>query len=163
MTETDQAQQGAAVKRDIAYELILIDGPDKIDLGPGPHLKNVDTVWMEGLRRNSAVGRAALSANRNSKKQVLDRKITVREEIFRIVHAADLVPYNSTEYSEAAAHEALERLVRANPALEDTLQIVPAYEADPVALVGTPIQGYVNLTKVKPSKSLLNLKKMITQ
>jgi len=163
VTDTDAAQLGTVVKKDVTYELILLEEQENIILGSNPPIVSLDAQWMNALRKNNAAGRSSLSLKLKSKKQVSDMKVFIRVEPYRIVYSANLNPYDAYIYSETRAAEALLQVIRANPAMEEVLQVVPDYEADIAAMVAEPISGYENLTHKKPSTALFKLPKKIIQ
>ncbi len=135
---TDSARHGNAVGKNIFYESILIDGPDYTS---SEQSRAIDNQWMEGLRKNSSVGKSDLSTNRKASYLINDRKIRIQEEAFRIVKASDLAPYNTNFYSEESAMESLQTILANNPELEEELLVVSEYEIGDENLVSSSFGG----------------------
>jgi hypothetical protein len=129
--DATRMRTGYAAAREVQYELKLIDSQrDQRLAKPKRGLFDVDAVVFNGWSLQGAIARSELSFARKRKSALAPEEIGVAQEPFVIVHAASLTMFDAESIlgTERAARQRRDALVAANPALRDTLQIVPVFE-----------------------------------
>ena len=123
----DQLTSGAAVKRTVRYEEIIIDNNFK------EHLKRFVVFAFElftHFLRGNAVSRSTLSASFAKQKAPIDQKIAVQLPLYVVASNANNVPVSAQAQfaSQAKADDFMREQIASEPKLADTLHVIPATE-----------------------------------
>jgi hypothetical protein len=121
---------GAAVVRDIKYELKIIDK----DPPPRRMFVKISSVLLGLFSRGAAVKRSVLSKEYKSQLQPFPEKPTLKDEGYFVVDVNNNKSYKDTTgfTSEAMARDYMDRQVAANPGLKQQLQVIPQFELNTI-------------------------------
>lgn len=122
----DELRSSYLMERELEYEQVIMDSrhiPDRIGL------VKESAVRFNAFRKNGTAAKSKLGSKSKPKSENAPAKVAVQQEKFAIAHVDDLTQYGGMEAgSEAEARVMLEELLNDNPALEDSIQVVPFYE-----------------------------------
>jgi hypothetical protein len=122
---------GTAVTRSVRYELTVLD---KQYLQFRQDLFDFNGALFGHFVAGASVSRSPLSAARRTQLQPLTQKVVLPNDLFAVANLADNTPYSAASVgwsSRASAQDYLNRVVRADPTLRDTLHILGQYELAP--------------------------------
>jgi hypothetical protein len=130
--DPERMRTGYAAAREVQYELKYIDSQRDQRLGqPGtPGLFDVDVGAFNTWTLQGAIAKSELSFARRRKSKLAPDEVNVVQEPFAIVHADSLALFDAESLmgTERAALKRREALIASNPALKNTLQVVPIFE-----------------------------------
>jgi len=118
---------GRAVKRNVRYELIVIDNNYKRYV-----LKFFNFIsgalFIHFLKGN-AVAKSALSLKTKKQYQPFNEKIKVQQAGYNVAHQMDNKAFRETTFaSEAGAREFMRQQTTINPSLKESLHVIPQHE-----------------------------------
>jgi hypothetical protein len=130
--DEQRLRAGYAAAREVKYELKYIDAAraQRLAEPPAPGLFDLDSFAFNAWALKGAIAKSELSFARRKKSARAPAEVNMPQESFAIVHTADLRPFDadSVAGTEIAALRRRDALIAANPALRDSLQVVPAFE-----------------------------------
>ena len=131
--EPDTLHTAYAAAREVQYELKYIDSQRDRRLASQQGLFEIDPVLFNTWTLQGAIAKSELSFARTRKSSLAPEAVAVVQEPFAIVNTGDLRLFDETSLlgSERAALTRVNALIATNPALRGSLQVVPAFEANP--------------------------------
>lgn len=122
----DEIKSSYLMERELEYEQIVMDSRN----APEPAVLVKETALrFNAFRKNGSAAKSKLGTKSKPKSENAPPKVSVKQEKFAIANVDDLTQYGGMEAgSEAEARVMLEELLNGNPALEDSIQVVPFYE-----------------------------------
>lgn len=130
--DAERVRTGYAAAREVKYEIKYIDSARDQRLGqPGPRgLFDLDAAAFRTWAIQGATAKSELSFARRRKSARAPAEVGVVQEAFAIVNADSLtlLDADSLMSTERAALLRRDALIAANPALRDSLHVVPAFE-----------------------------------
>jgi hypothetical protein len=119
-------------KRDVEYELFYIDSQRDRRLLSVLDLIAPEVVVFNSHAVKGAIAESDLSFAKNAKSVLAPDEVAVSQESFAVVNTGNLTLFDddSMAKSEEAALYKMEKLVKDNPALEETIQVVPLFEVN---------------------------------
>lgn len=123
---SDELRSSYLLERELAYEQVIMDSrhtPDRVGLIQESSLR------FNAFRKNGTAAKSKLGTKSKPKSENAPAKVSVQQEKYAIAHIDDMSQYGGMEAgSEAEARVLLEGLLESNPALTDSIQVVPFYE-----------------------------------
>lgn len=131
--EPERLHTAYAAARKVQYELKYIDSQRDRRLAPQQGLFEIDPVAFNTWTLQGAIAKSELSFARKRKSSLAPEEVGMVQESFAIVNTGDLRLFDETSLlgSERAALTRVNALIATNPALRGSLQVVPAFEANP--------------------------------
>lgn len=128
-SNSNKAQNGKMVRKNIEYEITIIDKEPTKPFKRGRFYRPYDVLFLHFLQGGS-VSKSQLSKSYQSKLQPFDEKMTVSQEGYSVAFQANNKPYSSatTFASEMEATTFLNQQLRSNPNLKKDLHIIPNHE-----------------------------------
>jgi hypothetical protein len=119
-------------KRDVEYELFYIDSQRDRRLLSRFDLVAPDADAFDAWAVNGAIADSDLSFAKNAKSALAPGEVAVGQENFAVVNTGNLNLFDddSMAKSEEAALVKMEKLLQYNPALEESIQVVPLFEVN---------------------------------
>ncbi len=124
-----KAQNGKMVRKNVAYEITIIDKEPKKPLKKGLFYLPHDILFTHFINGGS-VSKSVLSKNYQTKLKPFTEKMSVSQEGFSVAFQANNKAFDTaaTFASEMEANTFLNQQVRANPNLKKDLHIIPNHE-----------------------------------
>jgi hypothetical protein len=130
--DATRMRTGYAAAREVRYELKYIDSArdQRLAKPPTSGLFDLDVHAFNAWALNGAIAKSELSFANRRKSARAPEGVNVVQEPFAVVHASDLTPFDADSVSgtEIAALRRRDALIAKNPALRDSLQVVPLFE-----------------------------------
>ena len=152
--EESRMRTGYAAAREVKYELKFIDSERDQRLGqpaqPGePGLFDVDVGAFNVWTLQGAISKSDLSFARRRKSTLAPAEVNVVQEPFAIVHADSLALFDAESVmgTERAALKRRDALIASNPALRNTLQVVPVFEMSRITMASRTPTDYEQLVQ----------------
>jgi hypothetical protein len=125
----NKAQNGKMVRKNVEYEITIIDKEPKKPFKRGKFYRDHDILFTHFLNGGS-VSKSVLSKSYQSKLKPFDEKMTVAQEGYSVAFQANNKAFNSsaTFASEMEANTFLNQQLRSNPNLKKDLHIIPNHE-----------------------------------
>jgi hypothetical protein len=122
---------GTAAQRNVRYELVVID---TVEAEPTPFFVLPNNLFVH-FRAGASVCRAAISLANERRRQPFAAKVAVAEEQYTVAWQADNRAYDgaATFGSHAEAQAYLAQAVSADPALAESIHVIPMVEANRAA------------------------------
>lgn len=132
LSESERMEGGGYSIREVEYELCYIDNQRTVI--PWTRLFGdfvlVDLVAFEQWTTGAAVSSSPLSSENTGVSALAPDRVVYEEESYAVVNTFDLSPVDGQAglLSEGEALAVMNRLIAADPTLEDAIQTVPTFE-----------------------------------
>jgi hypothetical protein len=125
----NKAENGKMVRKNVEYEITIIDKEPVKPLGKGLLYKPYDILFTHFLNGSSATN-SVLSKSYQSKLKPFEDKVNVKQDGYSVAFQADNVAYDgkATFASEMEADTYMKQQINLNPNLKKDLHIIPNYE-----------------------------------
>jgi len=125
----DKAHHGKMVRKQVAYEITIIDKEPKKPLKRGLFFKQSGVLFQHFLKGNS-VSKSELSKQKNLELKPFKDKISTQQEGFTVAFQSNNKAFNANSAfaSEMEAQHFLNEQLRTQPGLKNALHIIPDYE-----------------------------------
>ncbi len=128
-SNNNKAQNGKMARKNVAYEITIIDKEPKKPFKKGILYKPNDILFTHFLKGGSA-SKSMLSKSHHAKLKPFDDKISVTQDGYSVAFQSNNKAFNSAAIfaSEMEATTYLNQQLRTNPNLKKDLHIIPNYE-----------------------------------
>jgi hypothetical protein len=128
-SDNNKAQNGKMVRKNVEYEITIIDKEPKKPFKKGRFYRPHDLLFTHFLKGGS-VSKSVLSKSYQSKLKPFDDKMSLAQDGYSVAFQSDNKAFDSTATfaSEMEANTFLNKQLRADPNLKKALHIIPNYE-----------------------------------
>ncbi|MBX3082875.1 MAG: hypothetical protein KF716_14645 [Anaerolineae bacterium] len=119
-----------AVRREVKYELFYVD--DQRNLVPQQQQHTPDFHAFDHWALRGSIANSPLSFANTGKSNLAPQTVTMNQEQFVVVTANTLQPVDggTLAASEQSAHSLMAAMIRANPALDGEILVLPSFEVN---------------------------------
>ena len=128
-SNNNKAENGKMVRKNVAYEITIIDKEPVKPLKKGLFYRPYDILFTHFIGGGS-ISKSVLSKSYQSKLKPFEEKVNVKQEGYTVAFLANNKAYNAkaTFASEMEADSFLKQQLQLNPNLKKDLHIIPNYE-----------------------------------